>query len=148
MYRVLLPIGENADHALAAVEAVATLPNADENVEAVLLNVYEGFEVTGEAGRIESEDVWDAENFPDSVDAARDRLDAAGISVSARREHGDPAEEILAVAAAVDADAIVMSARRRSPAGKALFGSTTQSVLVSADRPVTVTLAETPSGAS
>lgn len=49
---------------------------------------------------------------------------------------GEPTEEILAVAAELDARYVVVGGRRRSPVGKVLFGSTTQSVLLEADRPV------------
>lgn len=142
MYRVLIPVGGNVEHVLSAADAVTSLPNAAEDVEAVILNVYEGFEVSGEAGRVDSEDVWDEENYPDSVGVVEDRLESAGISVSKRREHGDPAESILEVAEELDVDNITMSGRQRSPTGKMLFGSTTQSVLISADRPVTVILNE------
>ncbi|MFC7156901.1 universal stress protein [Halomarina halobia] len=48
----------------------------------------------------------------------------------------DPADEIVETGREVDARFIVIGARRRSPVGKAIFGSTTQSVLLSADRPV------------
>jgi len=142
MYRVLLPVGGDVDHVLAGADAVASLPNADEEVEAVILNVYEGFEVSGEGGRIDSEDVWNEENYPESVDVVEDRLTEAGVSTSRRREHGDPAEVIVEVAAELDVDNITMSGRRRSPTGKMLFGSTTQSVLLAAERPVTVLLDE------
>ena len=142
MYRVLIPVGGNVEHVLSAADAVTSLPNAAEDVEAVILNVYEGFEASGEAGRVDSEDVWDEENYPDSVGVVEDRLESAGISVSKRREHGDPAESILEVAEELDVDNITMSGRQRSPTGKMLFGSTTQSVLISADRPVTVILNE------
>ena len=142
MYRVLLPVGGDVDHVLAGADAVASLPNADEEVETVILNVYEGFEVSGEGGRIDSEDVWNEENYPESVDVVEDRLTEAGISTSRRREHGDPAEVIVEVAAELDVDNITMSGRRRSPTGKMLFGSTTQSVLLAAERPVTVLLDE------
>lgn len=142
MYRVLIPVGGNVEHVLSAADAVTSLPNAAEDVEAVILNVYEGFEVSGEAGRVDSEDVWDEENYPDSVGVVEDRLESAGISVSKRREHGDPAESILEVAEELDVDNITMSGRQRSPTGKMLFGSTTQSVLISADCPVTVILNE------
>lgn len=140
MYRVLLPVGGDSEHVLAAADAVASLPNAADEVEAVILNVYEGFEVSGEGGRVDSEDVWNEENYPASVNIVEDRLAEAGIETSKRREHGDPAETIVEVAAEIDVDGITMSGRRRSPTGKMLFGSTTQSVLLAADHPVTVSL--------
>jgi nucleotide-binding universal stress UspA family protein len=142
MYRVLLPVGGAVDHVLDAAEAVASLPNAADEVDVVLLNVYEGFEVSGEGGRVDSEDVWNEENYPESVDVVEERLREAGVSTTRRREHGDPADTIVAVAESLDVDNITMSGRRRSPTGKMLFGSTTQSVLLDADRPVTVILAE------
>ncbi|KOX98203.1 universal stress protein [Halorubrum sp. ASP1] len=142
MYRVLLPVGGETEHAPAAADAVASLPNAAEEVEAVLLNVYEGFEVSGEGGRVDSEDVWNEENFPEAVAAVEARLEAAEVATSKRREHGEPAETIIEVAEELDVDNITMSGRRRSPTGKMLFGSTTQSVLLAADRPVTVILDE------
>ena len=142
MYRVLLPVGGDVDHALAAADSVASLPNAGSDVEAVILNVYEGFEVSGEGGRVDSEEVWNEENYPESVDDVADRLTEAGVATSRRREHGDPAETIIEVAEELDVDNITMSGRRRSPTGKMLFGSTTQSVLLAADRPVTVILDE------
>jgi nucleotide-binding universal stress UspA family protein len=142
MYRVLLPVGGDVDHALAAADSVASLPNAAADVEAVILNVYEGFEASGEGGRVDSEEVWNEENYPESVDDVEDRLTEAGVATSRRREHGDPAETIIEVADELDVDNITMSGRRRSPTGKMLFGSTTQSVLLAADCPVTVILDE------
>lgn len=49
---------------------------------------------------------------------------------------GDPTEEILRVAREHDARFVVVGGRRRSPVGKAVFGSTTQEVVLEADRPV------------
>jgi nucleotide-binding universal stress UspA family protein len=54
---------------------------------------------------------------------------------------GDPAESVLAVAEARDVDHVFLSGRRRSPAGKALFGDVTQDVLLEFDGFVTVRLA-------
>ncbi|WP_135304905.1 universal stress protein [Haloarcula amylovorans] len=49
---------------------------------------------------------------------------------------GDPAEEILKYSEEISADYIVVSGRKRSPTGKALFGSVVQSILLDANRPV------------
>lgn len=49
---------------------------------------------------------------------------------------GDPAKELLEYVAEADAQYIVVSARKRSALGKAMFGSVTQSLLLDADRPV------------
>jgi nucleotide-binding universal stress UspA family protein len=125
-----------------AAEAVSNLPHAAEDVEVIVLNVFEEFEVTGEAGEVSSEDVWDETNYPESVEAVVEYLDGRVASLSKRREHGDVAEQVLAVAEEIGADAIVMGGRKRSPTGKVLFGSTTQSVMLSAECPVTVSFTE------
>ncbi|WP_435320751.1 universal stress protein [Haloarchaeobius sp. TZWSO28] len=49
---------------------------------------------------------------------------------------GDPAKSIVEYADGVDARYIVIGGRKRTPAGKALFGSVTQKVMLNADRPV------------
>lgn len=53
---------------------------------------------------VKSDDIYDAESFPDSVEAAKARLEDAGFSVTARREHGSPTETILSVADELDVD--------------------------------------------
>ena len=49
---------------------------------------------------------------------------------------GDPATQVLEYCREVDAEYVVVSTRKRSPVGKVLFGSVTQSLLLNADRPV------------
>ncbi|MFD1599919.1 universal stress protein [Halobellus rarus] len=49
---------------------------------------------------------------------------------------GEPVEEILSEADRRDARYLVIGGRKRSPTGKALFGSKTQSILLTAELPV------------
>ena len=56
---------------------------------------------------------------------------------------GDPASQLLRYGEKADAEYIVVSTRKRSRVGKALFGSVTQSLLLNADRPVVVVGART-----
>lgn len=55
---------------------------------------------------------------------------------------GNPSKKVLEYADEVDARYVVVGGRSRSPTGKALFGSVTQSILLNTERPV-VTLTET-----
>lgn len=85
------------------------------------------------------------EETPDVEDVrieARETAEEIGRQVNINREFdpvgliGNPAEEILEYSKEVSADYIVVSGRKKSPTGKALFGSVTQSILLSATCPV------------
>lgn len=139
MYKVLLSIDADEDRAILAAEAVAALPG---NVDVVILNVFEKFTVSDGEARIDSSELYDEDAYPDSVTTAAQILESAGIEPEIRHEHGEPTETILEVAAEIDADTIAVSGRKRTPTGKAIFGSVTQSLLLSADRPVTVAMGD------
>lgn len=49
---------------------------------------------------------------------------------------GSPKNEVLQEGRNRDARYLVIGGRKRTPTGKAIFGSTTQSILLGADRPV------------
>lgn len=63
------------------------------------------------------------------------------VPVEAVGLEGSPASEIVSYAEEHEARYVVVSGRKRSPAGKALFGSVTQSVLLNASCPVVSTIA-------
>ena len=68
-------------------------------------------------------------------DVVRDTLDTTdGVVLQGRV--GDPVEEIMAETDRRDARYLVIGRRKRSPVGKAVFGSVTQSVLLGEERPV------------
>jgi len=65
------------------------------------------------------------------------RLAESGVEHELRQTIGrDIAEEILAVAAEVSADAIVIGIRHRTPVGKLIMGSVAQRVIIDAACPV------------
>lgn len=55
---------------------------------------------------------------------------------------GEPVEEILAEATRRDAHYLIIGGRKRTPVGKAIFGSTTQAILLNADLPVVTVMQE------
>ena len=57
------------------------------------------------------------------------------FEVDGDRVVGEAAPAILELADEVDADAVLLGVRKRSPVGKVLFGSVTQAVILSSDRP-------------
>lgn len=81
-----------------------------------------------------------AAKFADRVvELTLDEFDAEVITPAGRV--GTPVDEILDATESYDARYLVIGGKRRSPAGKALFGSTTQSLLLNASRPVVTVMA-------
>lgn len=138
MYEIVLAIDDNEARASKAAKAVADYPGATD-VHVTILNVFEEFSVAdADGGSVDSDELYDVSELPDTVSQARERIEEAGFSVDVRREHGEVDSEIVAVSDELEADQIVVSGRKRSAVGKAIFGSVVQDVLLNATRPVTV----------
>lgn len=73
---------------------------------------------------------------------AAEAIEQSGADGEAVGLVGDPAEELLKYADRKGASYLVVGGRKRSPVGKALFGSVTQSILLDADRPVLTVMAK------
>lgn len=69
---------------------------------------------------------------------AEDELKAADIDVELVGRSGDPPAEIIGCADETGADLICLAGRKRSPTGKALFGSVTQDVILTTELPVLI----------
>ncbi|UWG46726.1 Nucleotide-binding protein, UspA family [Halanaeroarchaeum sp. HSR-CO] len=132
MYTVLLPLDSDEARARRQAEYVRKLPCSAEEVHAILVHTMTGEERSTPAEMQRADRIG-------TVRTAKRLLEDAGIETEARDISHPPSEGILEIAAAEDVDEIVMGGRKRSPAEKAILGSITQSVILNADVPVTVT---------
>lgn len=138
MYHVLIPVDSEQGSGERSVEALVEMPGSGE-CAVTLLHVFEAFEAfDAGSGKVTSETFYDPEDVPESVREAESRLSEAGLDCEVRMEHGDPGEEIVEAVEELGADQVVMAGRKRTPVGKALFGSVTQAVVLNAGVPVTV----------
>lgn len=144
MYTVLLPVDESETRARRAANVVTSLPGESEELKVVVLSVSEKKQQPwfAEAEMNTTRGDLDESAAPESVDVAYDIVADHGATVEKRFEYGEPSRRILTVAEEIVADIIVMCSRRRSPTGKALFGSITQDVMVESQRPVVLLMDE------
>lgn len=125
MYRILAAVGTDEERALEQATAIADLPR-DEDVEVTLFHDFTDNPSGASVHQVAA------------VRRAAEYLEDAGVEVEYAESSGDAARAILDAAADLDADLLCLAPRGRSPAGKALFGSVTQQVLLESDRPVLV----------
>ncbi|WP_373325182.1 universal stress protein [Halomicrobium urmianum] len=134
MYEILLPIPNDDVRMGRLVSAVEDLPVRTEAVSVTLLYVFEELE-TEFGGTVSLREYSDV---PDVISEARERFERTDVPVEALVAEGNAEEVIVSVADDRNVDHVAVAGRERSPTGKALFGSVTQSVVLNADVPVTV----------
>jgi len=125
MKTILLSIDRNEARARAQAETVVDLFETD-SIEVVLFHVFESNPEGATAQQL------------GSIRRAREILDEADIETVINSDSGDPAENILRYADEIDARAICIAGRKRSPAGKLVFGSITQDVVLETERSVLI----------
>jgi Universal stress protein UspA and related nucleotide-binding proteins len=125
MNHVLLAIDADDGRAVEQAEAVQDLFDA-ESTTAHLLHVFTDNPQGASVRQL------------GSVRRAAEVLEDAGTDLQYHEQSGDPPASIMETAVEIDADAICIAGRNRSPTGKALFGSVSQQVILGTDRPVIV----------
>lgn len=132
MFTIVMATDGHEERVMVQARAIANYPCAPEEVEVVVLHVAKEVQ-SDEGGKIRIEEYTE---MPNSASQALEYLEAEGVAARAEQRSGDPAEEIVRTAREVEADQIVLGGRKRSPVGKAVFGSVVQDVILDADRPV------------
>jgi nucleotide-binding universal stress UspA family protein len=119
--------------------------NADEQIVTEAAKLAEAFEDELHVIHVQSYDsLTDKERANNTEETIQQQITAVASSAADGVDiplvpvgHiGEPAAEILEYGDEVDARYLVIGGQKRSPVGKALFGSTTQQVLLGAERPV------------
>lgn len=143
MYRVLVPIDDREDRVRSQAQAVLELPDAETAIHVDVLHVKTDIEIFDGDG--EEPDIGELkadreslEEFPESATLIRELLEDAGIETAFHTIAGNTNSGILNVADQFDSETLVLGARRRTPAGKAIFGSVSQKIILNSDRPVMV----------
>lgn len=79
-----------------------------------------------------------ASKAEDELDKVRIRLDETGVPYVVRHlvRGFEPAEDLVSIAEANDAELIIIGLRRRTPVGKLILGSNAQRILLDAHCPV------------
>jgi len=140
---VLLAVGTEDEKRTEQIAREAIAVAEPTGAEVVLTHVFADGEFDGIRTKLGVDPASEG-STPDAVAerhtttrAVAEALDDAGVAYSVRGAVGDHADEVVDAASAVGADRVVVGGRRRSPTGKAVFGSVAQAVILSAPCPVT-----------
>jgi len=139
---VLLAVGPNDANRIDELARTVVDIAGPAGAEVVVAHVFTDDEYETVVERLEFSAVAEAD--PDevadrhsTVRELRDLLADADVPTSVRGAVGKHGDEIVALAGMAQADLVVVGGRKRSPTGKAVFGSTAQEVMLSAPCPVT-----------
>jgi Universal stress protein UspA and related nucleotide-binding proteins len=144
---VLVAVGDDDDERLDALARTAIDIAGPAGATVALLHVFSEDQYRRVRGKLEF--APNDEVTPDIVArrhvTIRDMggaLEDAGIEYTSQGAVGEKGERVVSVAEQIGADLILVGGRKRSPAGKAVFGSTAQEVMLNAPCPVTFVRAD------
>lgn len=121
-------------------EAAAVAEAFDEPVHAVHVLTRSDFVDLGRTRAVEGDAVSMEEVQRVATEIAAEAVEGVEVSSEAVGLVGDPDHRIVGYADEHDARYIVVAPRKRSPVGKAVFGSVAQSILLNTSVPVISTV--------
>lgn len=139
---MVLAIGPNDDDRLDDLARTVLQVAKPTDATVVLTHVFSGDEFKEIAAELDypkatEEDVDVVLDRHESVRYLESLFDDHGVDYDVRGVVGNVSEKLVRIATERDADRLVLSGHRRSPVGKAVFGSVAQNVLLEAPCPVT-----------
>jgi nucleotide-binding universal stress UspA family protein len=132
--------GDDESHVEKYVETIDTLGGENE-LSVNIVHVYseddtERIEEMYDIDSQEKRQLGNAAKHNTAVHTLIEELNARDIDFTTYGAIGDAGTEIIEMARALDVDFVLIGGRKRSPTGKALFGSTAQDILLNAPMPV------------
>lgn len=124
MTHVVLAVDDSEERAELQAERVASLDWAPGEIRATVVHVF--------TDNIEGASIGQFR----PARQARKVLESAGIDVELDETSGDPDVALVDYVRDHDVDLVCVAGRKRSPAGKAVFGSVSQSIMLNVDEPV------------
>lgn len=143
MDKVLIPVDDDLERSLPVFKHAAEIASGV-GARATLFHVYgeESFETQLEQFDLGSADPNDLVKRNNTIREAADVLKSEGIPYDLAAAVGSPATEIVKFVENNDFDHIFLGGRHQSPTGKAVLGSVSQQVLLSAELPCTIIISK------
>jgi len=126
MKDIIMGVDESEERINAQIRTIKRLPLDKESVNVTVIHILSENPEGATASQI-----W-------PIRHATEELEDIGFEVEKIATVGSPSAVITTVAEDRDARLISVAGRKRSPSGKVLFGSTSQSILLGTDIPVLV----------
>lgn len=136
---ILIAVENSRDRMVSVIEHAAEIADAL-SARVTLFHVYEDgeFEEVLDLHNLDSGDPSEMAKDNAMVEEAAEILRDAGVRFTVEASTGNPNEEIVAFVAANEIEHVFLGGRDRSPAGKAILGSVSQTVILNTDVPCTV----------
>jgi nucleotide-binding universal stress UspA family protein len=144
---VLVAVGDEDDDRVAAVANTAIDIAGPAGATVALAHVFSEGQYSQLLEKLEFDPSADVR--PDTVATRHATLrelgetfDAAGVEFTLHGAVGAKGEQVVELAGTLGADLLIVGGRKRSPTGKAVFGSVAQEIMLNAPCPVTFVRAE------